>query len=132
MPESTYDINHFDYQQIPSLYILLQLHFFCWPGHDRTYNMQDPQGTSLLRNDYWFLDHKETFIFTTKIFASVIRLGHWLESGRSVSGTIPTGDRKWKFVPESVRMQGIWLQASMAQISERWDVTTLHVQGTHG
>ena len=27
MPESTYDINHFDYQQIPSLYILLWLRF---------------------------------------------------------------------------------------------------------
>jgi len=47
-----------------------------------------------LRNDYWFLDHKEPVIFTSKIFASVIGLGHWFESERSVSGAIPIEDRK--------------------------------------
>ena len=51
MPESTYDINHFDYQQIPSLYILLQLRFFGWPDHDRTWNMAD--GRILEELLYW-------------------------------------------------------------------------------
>ena len=86
----------------------------------------DPQKTSLLRNDYWFLDHKETFIFTSKIFASVIGIWHWFESERSVSGSIPTGDRKWKLVPERMKLQGVRLQESMAHISDpvRYDHLT--------
>ena len=39
----------------------------------------DPQGTS-----FWFLDPKESFIFTSKTSTSVIGLGHWFESERSV------------------------------------------------
>lgn len=77
-----------------------------------TWAMEDPQGTSLLRNDFWFLYHKETLIFTLKTSASVTGLGHWFDSEKSVSisGLIPTGNRKWKLEPEIVKLQGIRLQ----------------------
>ena len=87
MAESSYGIGHFDYQQIPSLYSWLQLCFLCWPDHDHTYNVANGRilkDTSLLRNGFWFLEPEETFIFTSKTSTSVIGLGHWFESERSV------------------------------------------------
>ena len=77
MPESTCDINHFNYCRSQSLHFATTLFPLAWPDHNRTLKhgqWKDPQGTSVLRNDYWFLDHKETFIFTSKTCASVIGL----------------------------------------------------------
>ena len=77
MPESTCDINHFNYRRSQSLHFATTLFPLAWPDHNRTLKhgqWKDPQGMSVLRNDYWFLDHKETFIFTSKTCASVIGL----------------------------------------------------------
>jgi len=86
-----------------------------------------------LKKITWFLDHKKTSAFISKIFV-------WLSLGidlslKGVLGTIPTGDRKWKLVPERVKLQaalGSSAKERMAQIFDVWNVTTEHILGTHG
>ena len=79
----------------------------------------------------WFL-HKKTSAFISKIFV-------WLSLGidlslKGVSGTIPTGDRKWKLVPERVELQAALGSSAKENGTNLWRVKCdyEHILGTRG
>ena len=137
VPQWSYGINHFDYQQIPSLYILLQLCFFYWLDHDHTYNMGNGRCSRNFSTEKWLLislpqgnidlhlkdlckcDRPWALIWFWKECQHIRTHTHW-EQEVKIGARNSEAARNEAPVPKRA-----WYK-SVAQ----WEMTTLHVLGT--